>query len=261
MTEMEWLACEDWRLMLGSLSKRLTLRQFKLYVCAGLHSLWGLLYDEASQAAVEIAEQEADGAAPVEVIRFAIWCAEAPTFGYDFDPDLVRRQKATESGYSASVLRLMDMGIYSESDLVLDQPLGDERTRLRLQNAAHIAYHNLAASGPDGLAEEHLLEHLAAEDEWPGGWLVREMVGNPFRCFKIDPSWLTPTVRALARSGYEDRALPSGHLDSERLAILADALEDAGCTDQDILGHLHHSGPHFRGCWVLDLVRPAWFSS
>ena len=37
-----------------------------------------------------------------------------------------------------------------------------------------------------------------------------------------------------------------------RLPILADALEDAGCGDVDILAHLRGPGPHVRGCWAVD---------
>jgi hypothetical protein len=59
---------------------------------------------------------------------------------------------------------------------------------------------------------------------------------------------------ALARKAYEDRLLPSGHLDPERLAVLADALESAGMTDAGLLAHLRHQGPHVRGCWVVDLL-------
>jgi hypothetical protein len=68
----------------------------------------------------------------------------------------------------------------------------------------------------------------------------------------IDPTWLTPTITALAQTAYEDRALPSGELDPARLAVLSDALEEVGCQNADILRHLRTPGPHFRGCWVLD---------
>ena len=61
-------------------------------------------------------------------------------------------------------------------------------------------------------------------------------------------------VKKLAEAVYDDRDLPSGHLDAGRLAVLADMLEEAGCADAGILGHLRGPGPHVRGCWVVDLL-------
>ena len=58
----------------------------------------------------------------------------------------------------------------------------------------------------------------------------------------------------LAEAAYDRRHLPSGELDPARLAVLADALEEAGCTDPDLLDHLRGPGPHYRGCWVIDLL-------
>ena len=63
-----------------------------------------------------------------------------------------------------------------------------------------------------------------------------------------------PIAALLARAAYEERILPSGHLDPARLAILTDALEEAGRTDEAILSHLRFPGPHVRGCWALDLI-------
>ena len=77
--------------------------------------------------------------------------------------------------------------------------------------------------------------------------LLRCIVGNPFRPASLDPSWLTSTVVALAEGIYADRTF-------DRLPILADALEDAGCGHADILAHCRDGGPHARGCWVVDLV-------
>ena len=80
--------------------------------------------------------------------------------------------------------------------------------------------------------------------------LLDEIVGNPFRPSVIDPVWLSwndGTVRKLAGCIYSDRAF-------ERLPILADALEDAGCDSADILSHCRGPGPHVRGCWVIDLL-------
>jgi hypothetical protein len=71
----------------------------------------------------------------------------------------------------------------------------------------------------------------------------------------IDPSLLTKQdglIPKLARAAYENRSLPAGTLDAARLAVLADALEDAGLTDAEVLGHLRSGGPHVRGCFALD---------
>jgi hypothetical protein len=64
---------------------------------------------------------------------------------------------------------------------------------------------------------------------------------------RLDPAWQTPTVLALARGIHANCAF-------DRLPILADALQDAGCDNEDILSHCRGDGPHVRGCWVVDLV-------
>jgi hypothetical protein len=87
-----------------------------------------------------------------------------------------------------------------------------------------------------------------------GARLVQEVFGNPFRPLTLDSAWLTPTVLSLVTATYDNRDLPSGTLQADRLAILADALEDTCCTEPAILGHLRGPGPHVRGCHVLDLI-------
>ena len=77
--------------------------------------------------------------------------------------------------------------------------------------------------------------------------LLRDILGNPFRPVALDPEWRTSTVVALAQGIYEERAF-------DRLPILADALQDAGCENEDILNHCRSKGPHVRGCWVVDLL-------
>jgi hypothetical protein len=64
---------------------------------------------------------------------------------------------------------------------------------------------------------------------------------------------LTRSVASLAEAAYEHRDLPSGHLEPARLAVLSDALEEAGVTGE-ILDHLRSTGPHVRGCWAVDLI-------
>jgi hypothetical protein len=79
---------------------------------------------------------------------------------------------------------------------------------------------------------------------------LRDIFDNPFRPVTIDPAWLTwrdGTLPKLAQDIYDERAF-------DRLPILADALEDAGCDNADILTHCRGPGPHVRGCWVVDLL-------
>ena len=78
--------------------------------------------------------------------------------------------------------------------------------------------------------------------------LLRCIVGpRQFRDVVLTPAWRTATVMSVAQAIYDDRAF-------DRLPILADALEDAGCTDHAILDHCRQPGEHVRGCWVVDLV-------
>jgi hypothetical protein len=58
----------------------------------------------------------------------------------------------------------------------------------------------------------------------------------------------------LTQSAYGDRTLSSGELDPARLAVLADALEEAVCPSGAVLSHLRSPWPHVRGCWAVDLL-------
>jgi len=90
-------------------------------------------------------------------------------------------------------------------------------------------------------------------EEWPHERstqivLAWDIFGNPFRPVAFDSRWRTDTTLSLARQMYESR-------DFSAMPILADALQDAGCDNTDILNHCRDaSAPHVRGCWVVDSV-------
>ena len=86
----------------------------------------------------------------------------------------------------------------------------------------------------------------APERAWQAA-VLREVIGDPFRPPTFDPKWRTADVVGLARAVYEDRAF-------DRLPLLADALLDAGCDDDQVLAHCRSPGSHVRGCWVVDLT-------
>ena len=100
------------------------------------------------------------------------------------------------------------------------------------------------ASHGDGYPERWTAESTAHAE------VVREIFSNPFRPVRIDPAWRGwndgMAVR-IARAIYDERAF-------DRMPVLADALEDAGCDDPDILSHCRGPGPHYRGCFLLDAL-------
>jgi hypothetical protein len=125
---------------------------------------------------------------------------------------------------------------------------GDHAQRWRAEAS------NVACSGDIRRVVVDVLRLVLEADRWDrrGGGpayagVARCVFGNPFRPAVLDPSWLTPTVVALAEGIGADRAF-------DRLPILADALEDAGCADRAVLDHCRSPGPHVRGCWALDLL-------
>lgn len=90
------------------------------------------------------------------------------------------------------------------------------------------------------IADDEILNKIAP-------FLLREVLQSPFFRTRFDSDWRTSTATALAVQMYESR-------DFSAMPILADALQDAGCENADILDHCRGPGPHVRGCWVVDLV-------
>jgi hypothetical protein len=119
--------------------------------------------------------------------------------------------------------------------------------------AAEAAYGGAyEAAGTDDRAAFNIGNKARDAESRAQAGLLRDIIGNPFRPITLNPDWLTPTVSSLARSAYEERIMPLGECEPERLAVLADALEEAGCDNADILNHLRRPGAHVRGCWALD---------
>jgi hypothetical protein len=79
--------------------------------------------------------------------------------------------------------------------------------------------------------------------------LLHDIFGPlPFRDITVRPSWLTAEVRLLAQGIYDAKAF-------DRMPILADALQEAGCASDEVLSHCRAAGwEHVRGCWVIDLL-------
>lgn len=124
----------------------------------------------------------------------------------------------------------------------LRSPLGLAAAQLRLfRGRAARAAAGGGAAGVDA-EREAIREQARTQSD-----LLRDVFGNPFRPVALDGRWLTSTVNDIARAVY-------GGPNFESLPILADALMDAGCGDEQVIGHCRSEGPHDRGCWVVDLL-------
>ena len=136
-----------------------------------------------------------------------------------------------------------------------------ESSREKVARAAWEAVYN--ATGTEGAYENAawMAHRCIVHDgwyaaEWTAGYnfeeeqeapLVRCIFGNPFRPVALDAAWRKPEVLAMAQAMYEDRRF-------DDMPLLADALEEAGCTEEAILKHCREPGEHVRGCWVVDLI-------
>ncbi|WP_238602965.1 hypothetical protein [Fimbriiglobus ruber] len=127
---------------------------------------------------------------------------------------------------------------------------GDEQSAaLASRDSAWCFVEKSLAPGSAFFATNNCLLHLAEIPRQSSVCLnlLQDVFRNPFRPITLNPFWQTSTVLSLAQGIYEDRAF-------DRMPILSDALQDTGCDNEDILTHCRGSGPHVRGCWVVDLV-------
>ncbi len=219
-TEEEWHHCDSPQPLLTYVGTTASNRKFRLIAAACARRIWSHLPD-ASRQSVEVAEHLADGQAGEAERVAAEEAADAVV-----DAVIENATDENEGGDTAYYATLS--AAWCARSFSRDAP----------EESGHAAFYAAATEGTK--------EPFVA--------LLRCVFGNPFRPSSIEPAWHTPTVKNLATAAYEERSLPSGELDTTRLAVLADALEEAGCDSVDILNHLRGRGPHVRGCWVLDLI-------
>jgi hypothetical protein len=269
VNESEWLACTDPGAMLIFIRGKASERKLRLFSAASCRvAARRLPHGPSLLRAVEVAERLADG--DTTDAEAASTAAEMEVLLYEADQD----RKAALSSYHA------------EADSVCGCPRCQadamaQRNEMNPATDAEFGYQAMqrsVAAGAEAITAEAIVHALVPAPVWgetveaavaaarqTGGLtdvgctrLLRDLFANPFRpAPALDASWLIwqgGTVTQLARAAYDERRLPEGTLDPARLAVLADALEDAGCGEVEILGHLRGSVVHVIGCWALDLV-------
>ena len=218
MTEPEWLGCIAPITMLEHVARGMSERKQRLFRCACCRDVWHLLAAEASRDAVEVSERYADGSATAAELKDRYIAARR-----------VVKKRTVGLGYPMWAAR-----VAASSSAPGMAPMGTSSAAWEVAQAATNATKASATARQAGL--------------------LRDIVGNPFRPTLLRPEWLTPDVSSLTHAAYEVRILPGAHLETARLAVLSDALEEAGCDDTALLDHLRSPGPHVRGCWALDLL-------
>jgi len=227
MTEQEWQTCNHPRNMVPFLRGKVSERKLRLALLALCRRIKDLLGDHRSRRAVEVLELYIEGQASAEEL------ADAAQSAHDAEEEL------DNLPYDAAAVTAADAAECPKDGYDLVDILEASAMRAGL----------IFISAKKSLNSKTRSAALDAEIATACG-LIRDVVGNPFRSLPVIDSWLLwndGTIPKIAQAIYDERAF-------DRMPILADALEDAGCDDADILRHCREPGEHVRGCWVVDLL-------
>lgn len=218
MTEAEWLASDSPKLMFQHLHGRVSERKLLLFGVACCRRLWDHTWHERSRRAIELVERYADGeATAAEVGRIAEEAEQAPEDDYD----------GTFSGTLAGFLTGGDpFEAAVEAEFVTTGWVGE--------------FAGSTGGSEDAAEDDETTAHVG---------LLHDIFDDAFRPVAFEPAWLAShdAVGKLARLIYDERLF-------EHMPLLGDALEEAGCVDEDILSHCRTAAEHARGCWVIDAI-------
>ena len=254
MTEAEWLNSTDPQAMLAFLrdSGKLSERKARLFAVACCRRVWPYLTDRWSQKVVQVSERYADRVSRLGQLDRAWRRAD----GAAQEIHLSGGGDVDQNPSQAVVCLGVELHVAEAAELAADTfgavARGDSYDRIwQTPGKDHDAR----------WAEDDAVRQAATtEEECVQAALLRDIFG-PLLFRPLPP--ISPTIRKwndgiipkLTTAIYEERSLPEGTLDSLRLGVLADALEEAGVNDPDILGHWRQQGAvHVRGCWVVDLL-------
>jgi hypothetical protein len=227
MTEAEWMACTDPAPMLHFLQGKVSERKFRLIALGCCRQLWEPA-DRLTSAALAIVDQLAEAGA----LQTTMGSVRVPA-----------GEAVLNCGASEPL----------ESLSAKDEGGGPEqvpRSALPPLLASILADLACLRTNPALLARLLVFLTKAGLPPVRQTALIRDIVRGPLHPILFRASWRTwsgGVCLEIARRIYKERAF-------DHLPILADALEEAGCTDADILGHCRAGGEHVRGCWVVDLV-------
>ncbi len=248
MTEADWLSCTDPARMLAFLGDKVSSRKLRLFGCACCRRIWDLLADPRSRQAVETTRRFADGLVPARKLRAAkaaagSACREASHAFWEKSTDKAWK-KWTAAAAAAWVAEDEDEGAAETPDEGVD--VQGNRSRPAKWNV-YLETAEAAADAPGGQRRPARVKKAEKKAQCA---LLRDIAGNPFRPVTINPAWVQHaggTLFHLAQSIYDDGRFAD-------LPVLGDALEEAGCHDEALLGHCRAQMEHVPGCWLVDAL-------
>jgi hypothetical protein len=236
MTEQDWLESRSPKAMLNSLPDKGFDRKYLLFACACARRVWHLLEDDRPRRVIQITEEFADGKIDQKTLRSA-WCA-ARSYA-----ERQEKQGLWISAFAAHAAHHAAPGWKADFPEYQAQACAVAASFTAAETVAGAA----RGGAMDAEGNERVLRAKADEQEAQAK-LVRDVFRSPFRSPScVEPACRTEAVKRLAQDIYEVRSF-------DRLGELADALEQAGCQNDEVLSHLRSNGPHERGCWALDVV-------
>jgi len=248
MNDNDWQACGDPAAMLDDLGDRFSDRKLRLFAVACCRRVMHLITNPQSRRALEVAEAFALGRATEDDRARAEEQARYASYDDSFFQLLALQAVYHALAHDIRTGRPPQAEGVDPEDAPTEPALGG--VRAVLQTLALEAGREAAYGAVPGESEEAQVAHARAVEEAAQAAVLREIVGNPYRPVQLDPFWLAwndGCVPNLARAMLDDRRWAD-------LPILADALEESGCDSHRLLDHLRGPGPHYPGCWALDLL-------
>jgi hypothetical protein len=233
----KWFAYRNPKSMLTHL-KAASVRKGRLFAIACCRHVWHLMDFDDCRQAVQLAERLVEGEATAEEAQRT--AEQLKQTMESLDPTFRGPRRGVRAWSLWSARKVLADAEPRTPDRPSDSSFGVLGTRESVMNlishASVTSYDNPPPRGPQEAEERAQAE------------LVREVLGNPYRLVAFAERWRTADVLFLAQAIYADRAF-------DQTAILADALEEAGCNSAELLDHLRRqSSAHVRGCWALDVV-------
>ncbi|VTT97136.1 Uncharacterized protein OS=Singulisphaera acidiphila (strain ATCC BAA-1392 / DSM 18658 / VKM B-2454 / MOB10) GN=Sinac_1679 PE=4 SV=1 [Gemmataceae bacterium] len=234
MTEAEWLACKDARDLVTSGACPASPRKLRLLAVACCRCSRRLLQNPEYRRALDLAEQYADGLVGQEALIEAH--RKANGLACRLYPEAEAEREIRRAAEATAIANVVNPGDDPASDAIWQLSRACQRgIDARMVALAH-----------------DILGNPFRRVERNAPWVaeVRAMIGDAvYRCQDaFNPAWLSSDVLALAQGIYDERAF-------DRMPVLADALQDAGCENVGVLNHCRDaSATHVRGCWVVDLA-------